>query len=109
MAVLDRWRADPSSKSAVQGKKRGKSRGGVSEDEDSDDSSSDESSSDDNADDSGDDSQDPGKKQEAKKAKLGSSKEVSGTHEEPDSDDEMAQFEAFKKFQAMKKKSKMGS
>ena len=114
MAVYDRWRADSYAKDPEPVGKRGKSGADKVRDieEPSDDSSSDDSSEDDLEDDEDEDALDAsGKKQGGKAANGGLKKEEAeasaASKGGEDKDDEMAQFEAFMRFQAMKKKGKM--
>lgn len=109
MAVFDKWRADPYAAVPETPKNKGASRNKYSEDEDSDEDS-DDSSDDDLEDDEDSDAGITEKKQSGKAGEANQSKgEAEAQAADADSEDEMAQFEAFKRFQAMKKKSKMAS
>lgn len=108
MAVFDKWRADPYSGVLEVPKEKGRPRSKYS-DVDSSEENSDDSSDDDLEDDEDSDSGRTEKNQAGKGAKVNQSKEGAESQAVEDSDDELAQFEAFKRFQAMKKKSKMVS
>ena len=111
MAVRDKWRADPHPRNAASTRKKPAVEESpvVSEDEIDSDSSSEESSEDDDSD--GDDPESPSRKEEEKigtKSRSRKGKAVEPAAEKAVSEDDLAQFKAFQRFQAMGKKVKRG-
>lgn len=106
LAIHDKWRADPYGGVLKPVKRKGKAAAAKVDDSEDDESSEDSSSDDDLVDDEDEDNDMSGKTQGGKAAKGGSGKDRSGAIaavEAEAEEDQMAQFEAFMKFQAMKK------